>query len=113
MVLVLRPGDRQGEPRGEFVVPDVLSFRFDVLCAWHLRAQDLLEARDPPLLPLVPFAEGANPARVEEALRILGQVPEPRRIELQAVLVTFAGWVFPEVPWMATIPRRSSWSRRF
>ena len=106
-MLVLRPGNKQGRPRDEFVVPGVLSFRFDLFCAWHLNAEALLgqSAENTAFLPLLPFAEGASVERVEQALRILARdVPRPRTVALQATLATFAGSVFPHVSWLDTIP---------
>ena len=62
--VLLKRGDRQGAPRGEYVVDDgqdrLLTFRFDVLCAWELDAEELLRGGDPGLLPLVPFAGGGR-----------------------------------------------------
>ncbi len=74
----------------------------------QLRGRRLLEVERPervPFLPLLPFAEGATVARVEQALQVLDRrVPRPRTIELQGTLVTFAGAVFPGIPWLARIP---------
>jgi hypothetical protein len=106
LVIVLRKGDKQGEPHGRFEVPGVLAFTFQIVCAWRdLDAQELIARRDVPLLPLVPFAAGTSKDRVEEALRLLAHEPTPRRVELQAALVTFADRVFPEVSWADKIPK--------
>ena len=105
LVLVLRPGEKQGEPVGNYEVSvlgdRVLSFGFDVVCAWKLKAGDLLARREPGLLPLVPFAEGASAERVEEALGVLAQ--DRRSVDLQVVLAAFASQVFPAEPWFAKI----------
>lgn len=108
-VLVLKPGDRQGTPTDEHVVRDgdeeTLRFKFKLFCAWSLDADELLRDDQPGLLPLLPFAGGATPERVEQALRRLHVLrPRPRRAELLATLAAFAGNVYPETLWSARIP---------
>jgi hypothetical protein len=108
-VLVLKPGDRQGTPTDEHVVRDgdeeTLRFKFKLFCAWNLDADELLRDDQPGLLPLLPFASGATPERVERALRRLHVLrPRPRRAELLATLATFAGNVYPDTHWSARIP---------
>lgn len=107
LVLVLRPGERQGEPRGDYVASflgrPVLSFEFEVVCAWKLKASELLARREPGLLPLVPFAEGASVERVEEAFNVLAK--DRRSGDLQVVLAAFSSQVFPGVPWSAKISK--------
>lgn len=109
-VLCLKPGDKQGRPRGEYVVTlrgrVVQRFEFDVLCVWELGAAELLGRGEPGLLPLVPFAGDATPALVEDAMRVLAGVqPRRRRAELQTALAAFAGNVYPETRWLGRIPR--------
>lgn len=108
-VLVLKPGDRQGTPVDEYVVRDgdeeTLRFKFRLFCAWNLDADELLRDDQPGLLPLLPFADGATPEQIEQALRRLHAVrPRPRQAELLATLAAFAGNVYPETPWSARIP---------
>lgn len=109
-LLCLKPGDKQGQPRGDYVVAfrgrTVQRFEFDVLCAWELEAAELLVRGVPGLLPLVPFAGHATPALVDEAMQALAAVePRRRRAELQAALAAFAGNVYPDTRWLARIPR--------
>lgn len=107
LVIVLRPGDRQGDPKGDYevsVLEDrVLSFGFDVICAWKLEAKDLLEGADPGLLPLIPFTRGATPRSVVDAFRILESKPSRHIGELQTVLAAFSSQVFPRVNWLGKL----------
>lgn len=109
-VLCLKPGDKQGRPRGvydaHFRGRRVQRFRFEVLCAWHLQAAELLVRGVPGLQPLVPFAADATPERVDAAMQALAAVqPRRRRAELQAALAAFAGNVYPHTRWLERIPR--------
>lgn len=107
LVLVLQPGEKQGAPSDEYAVSvlgrPVLSFRYDVVCAWKLKASELLANPDPGLLPLLPFTDGASPERVEEALRVLAS--DPKAGNLQVVLAAFSTQVFPAEAWFAKIPK--------
>ncbi len=78
---------------------EVVRFAFGVVRVWDLDAETLLASGVAGLLPLVRFASGATPARVEQALSSLRRVePVKHRAELQAVLATFAGNAFPPSP---------------
>jgi predicted transposase YdaD len=110
IVICLKPGTKQGEPKDHHTVTEgdveILRFRFWVVRAWEdLDAGSLLASEALGLLPLLPFTKGATPQRVEEALQRLGDVePESRREELRAALVVFAGNAFPTIDWVARIP---------
>jgi len=106
LVFVLRPGDKQGAPTNVHEVTvlgrHVVTFHFDVVCLWSLEASAVLAQRDPGVLPLVPFTNGASHGAIDEAHRLLETVePKQRRIDLQVALAVFSGTVFPEVRWLA------------
>jgi predicted transposase YdaD len=111
VLICLRPGERQGQPRGEYVVrvggEEVLRFRFQVIRVWEdLSAATLLASGAPGLLPLVPFARDASPALTEQALRRLDAVePATTRTELQASLVVLARVAFQDETWLARMPK--------
>jgi hypothetical protein len=110
IVLYLRRGRRRGPPRDRLFVevPGLtsLDFRFRAVCAWELRASRVIKDAIPALLPLVPYAEGARPLHVRQAMRRLARVKSvPRRADLQGVLATFAGDIFRDVDWFAMIPK--------
>lgn len=110
VALVLKPGQRQGRPRGLYALEGrsgpQLQFRFGVVCAWNLEADAILRRDEPGLLPLLPFTAGATPDRVHAALRRLSAVRSRRvRADLQASLAAFAGNVFTDVDWLAKLPR--------
>lgn len=109
VVICLKPGDRQGEANGRFETEEAgtaLRFAFPVIRVWELAADELLRGGTLALLPLLPFTQGASPERVDRALQVLTAVePLKRRAELQAALATFAGNVFPDVRWVARIPK--------
>jgi len=106
LVLVLKRGKRQGRPRSTYEVSvlgrPVLAFRFDVVCAWNLDAEDVLGTRNPGMLSLVPFTRGAEPSRVDEAFELLAS--QPGQEELQLALALIASRVFPGHDWFARIP---------
>ncbi len=66
----------------------MLTFGFDLICAWDLQGDKLVEGRVRGLLPLVPFTKGATPELVEKAAHILAG--EPRSGDLQTLLAIFS-----------------------
>ncbi len=115
VLIVLRPDARRGTPTDRLAVEDPdsgrrqLDFRFELVCVWRLRARELIARDEPGLLPLLPFADGATAALVERALARLGPVHGPgKRLELATTLLALAGSVFPNVPWLAMIPRETA-----
>jgi len=109
VVVCLKPGNKQGAPRAWYEEHvggrRVLRFDFRVIRLWELHVDELL-AGQRGLLPFVPYAEGATEAHVDAAMRALEQVdPEKTRADLQGTLATYAGNVFPDVNWIARIPR--------
>ena len=109
VVICLKRGSKQGEPLGRYEASQsgtTLRFEFSVIRVWGLKADELLRSGSSALLPLLPFTAGASHERVHQALRVLNAVePLKRRAELQATLAAFAGNVFPDVHWLARIPR--------
>lgn len=109
VVVCLKPGSKQGAAVGCYETEEAgtaLRFTFGVIRVWELKADELLRGGSPALLPLLPFTEGASEERVDQALQVLTAVePVKRRAELQAALAAFAGNVFPDVRWLARIPR--------
>ncbi len=110
VLVVLRPGKRRAPVRDEYVVRDadgeeMLRFRFKVIELWTLDAKELTDL-GPALLPLVPFARGAEPRRVRAAMRRLARVGSlQRRADLQGALAVFAEDRFPGLDWAAMIPQ--------
>jgi hypothetical protein len=110
LLVCLKPGRKRGEPLDLFTAAgvdgsEIVRFRFAVVRLWKLRAADLIASRAAGLLPLVPFAAGTSPDTIDEALKILDSVePVRHRAELQAVLATFAGQVFPGIDWLGRMP---------
>jgi hypothetical protein len=110
LLVCLKPGTNQGRPSGiyEEIVDGVtvVTFRYDVLCMWEQRADDILVHASPLLLALIPFAGDATEAHVVAAMHALRSLgPSSTPAELQMILATFASEVFPGVPWVATISR--------
>jgi len=109
VVLCLKPGTKQGAPKAWYEEHvggrRVLRFDFRVICLWEVDVDALL-AGQRGLLPFVPYAKGATEAHVDAAMKALEQVdPEKARADLQGTLATYAGNVFPDVNWIARIPR--------
>jgi len=107
LVIVLQPGERQGDPRGSFEVfsegAPLLTFRFALIRAWDLSVSEILGTGEPGLIPLVPFAKDATRERTEVAQRVL--LDEHReRTNLHLVYSVFADWIFPDEDWEARIP---------
>lgn len=111
LVLVLKPGDKQGSPRDRYVVEDggkrTLEFEYDLICAWRdLDAEELVRSGPVGLLPLVPYARGTSEVRIDEAIGRLDAVePRKHRADLQGALVVFAGNVYPHTRWVGKIPK--------
>ena len=113
-VIYLKPGKRRGPPRdrledrtdGPGGEGCELSFKFETICAWKEDARELLRAKDPSLLPLLPYARGATVSRVKQALaRLRKSVRDPvRQADLMLTLATFAKDRFRGVAWFAMIP---------
>ena len=109
LVICLKPGNKQGEPKSHYVRTvgrkRAVRFDFDLVKVWELKADDLLRDAKLGLLPLVPYARGTSKGHVERALDELAKIePEHRRGELQSALVAFAENVFPDVDWSARMP---------
>jgi len=107
-LLLLKRGDKQGEPRNylDLSVLDrpVLRFQFELVRAWTLDVADLL-AGPPALLPLLPYSDGSTIERVEEAIDALMRVDDrSQRADLLGALAVYAGNVYPDVPWIGRIP---------
>lgn len=112
IVICLRPDPRQRRaPRGRYVVPGratALVFEFPVVCLWRVAVEDLFAANDPGVLPLVPFAKGAERSHVKRALRAIARLrPRERAVGLSASLALLAGAIFREQQWLATMPTES------
>jgi len=110
VLICLKPGSKQGEPRPVYEVSLLgrrpIRFEFELVKVWELEAADLLARVRPGLLPLLPFASGSSEAEVDRAMQALAAVePRRRRSELQVALATFAGNTFPQTSWLARIPR--------
>ncbi len=108
-LLLLKRGDKQGEPRNFLEVfvlgRAVLRFQFELIRAWTLDVADLL--RGPPaLLPLLPYSDGSTIERVQEAIDVLMRVEgRALRADLLGALAVYAGNVYPDVPWIGRIPK--------
>jgi hypothetical protein len=110
VVLCLRRDRRQRRvPRGRYVITGRVTglvFEFPVVCLWQVPVEQLLAARDPSVLPLVPFAKGVRRGHVERAMRRLARVrPRERSGGLRSALAIVAGAIFPEVRWLERMPK--------
>jgi hypothetical protein len=109
LVVILQRGNKKGQPCGTYEV-DVkgrrrLWFSFDVVNAWEIDAGELVGSGVPELLPLVPFASGAEIEHAEAAFLTLSRLRAGRkRADLQSALASFAGYVFRGSDWLDTIP---------
>lgn len=106
LLLILRPG---GKPQNFYEKISPLGqptrHQYWLRCLWEHPVEELLESGLPGLLPFVPFAKGASPERLEDALDALKSAPICVQDELKSVLVVLGTQVFESWDWRRIIKK--------
>ena len=99
VVYILPGSDRGAEDAYRLYIGDRLAYewRYEVVRLWEIGVETAFESGAPGPLALVPLLRGGDaPENVQEAMRRLGELPQPHSADALSVLFDFASQRYDE-----------------